>query len=271
MSCDGCYATLVRSQSLILLLALTACATIRQETGFLDRSVEINGTRYPYTVYVPRDWTPTRAWPVILSLHGSGERGSDGVRQMQIGAAAAIRSHPERVPAIAVFPQTPAETRWLGEPVDAAMRALDEAITEFHGDRDRVYLTGLSMGGYGTYHVALAHPKRFAGLVVVCGGLRPHPSTTAVQLSPLVEGQSDPYAYVARSLRDIPMWLFHGEADTVIPVDESRTMIAALRAEGAPEVHYTEYPGVGHNAWDRAYREADLWPWLFAQKRRAPR
>ena len=268
---DGCYAFPVLRRSFIL-LAFVACATsTHQETGFLDRSIVLNGTRYPYTVYVPRNWTPDRAWPVILSLHGAGERGNDGVRQMQIGAAAAIRSHPDRVPAIVVFPQAPAETRWLGEPADAAMGALEEAIVEFHGDRDRVYLTGLSMGGYGTIHLGLAHRDRFAALVVVCGGLFPHPSTTAVQTSPLVKDASDPYAFVARSLRDMPVWLFHGDNDTVIPPDESRKLIAAWKAEGAPDVHYTEYPGVGHNAWDRAYREPELWTWLFAQKRRASR
>lgn len=233
----------------------------------MNRTVVINGTAYPYTVYVPRDWTPSRAWPVILSLHGAGERGNDGVRQMQIGAASAIRSHPERVPAIVVFPQAPAETRWLGEPADAAMRALGEAIAEFRGDRDRVYVTGLSMGGYGTIHLALAHPDRFAALVVVCGGLFPHPSTTAVQTSPLVKDAPDAYAFVAQSLRNMPIWLFHGDSDPVIPVDESRRMVAALKAAGAPNVRYTEYAGVGHNAWDRAYREAELWTWLFAQKR----
>jgi predicted peptidase len=258
----------------LLLLALFACACRTanpRETGFLNRDVTLGGRTYPYTVYVPRAWTPSRAWPVILSLHGAGERGNDGVRQMQIGAAAAVRSHPDRVPAIVVFPQAPAETRWLGEPADAAMRALDEAIAEFHGDRDRVYVTGLSMGGYGTYHLALAHPDRFAAAVVVCGGLFPHPSTTAVQLSPLVKDAADPYAFVARSLRDLPIQLFHGDADTTIPPDESRKMIAALRAAGAPDAHYTEYHGVGHNSWDRAYREAGLWTWLFAQKRSTSR
>lgn len=229
--------------------------------------ITINGRNYPYSVYVPRGWTPTRTWPVILALHGAGERGDDGVRQMQIGAASAVRATPDRVPAIVVFPQAPADTRWLGEPADAAMRALDEAIAQYNGDRDRVYVTGLSMGGYGTYHLALAHPDRFAALVVVCGGLFPHPATTAVQISPLVKDAPEPYAFVAKSLRGLPIWIFHGDADTVIPVDESRRMADALKAAGAPDAHYTEYAGVGHNAWDRAYREAELWTWLFKQSR----
>jgi len=242
-------------------------STLAGETGFLNRTAVVNGHKYPYVVYVPRNFDASRSWPVILSLHGAGERGTDGVRQMQIGVASAIRAHPERVPAIAVFPQAPEESRWLGEPADAAMAALDEAVREFHGDPERIYLTGLSMGGYGTYHLALAHKHRFAALVVVCGGLLVHKTTTAVQQSPLTAGAADPYAAVAHALRDVPIWLFHGSEDDTIPVVESRTMAAALQREGAP-VHYTEYRGVNHVAWDRAYGEASLWEWLFAQRRR---
>ena len=227
----------------------------------LNRTVLVNGHVYPYAVYVPPDFDAQRAWPVILALHGAGERGTDGVRQMQIGIASAIRAHPERVPAIVVFPQAPEDTCWLGEPADAAMAALDQAMREFHGDPERVYATGLSMGGYGTIHLALAHPRHFAALVIVCGGLFAHATTNAVRQSPLVTS----YAQVAKALRATPVWLFHGADDDVIPVDESRALFAALRAEGAP-VRYTEYAGVGHAAWTRAYDEAALWEWLFARR-----
>lgn len=237
-----------------------------RQTGFLDRTVTVSGKTYPYTVYVPRDFETKATWPVVLSLHGAGERGNDGVRQMQIGAAAAVRAHPTWVPAIVVFPQAPADTRWLGEPADAAMLALDRAMAEFRGDRKRVYVTGLSMGGYGSYHLALAHPGRFAALVVVCGGLLQHPTTTAVQQSPLTRQASDPYTFTAHALRDRPIWIFHGDADGVIPVEESRRMAAELKAEGA-DVRYTEYAGVGHNAWDRAYGDEAMWKWLLAQSR----
>jgi predicted peptidase len=230
--------------------------------------VTVGGHAYPYVVYVPRDFDRSRAWPVVLFLHGSGERGSDGVRATQIGAAAAIRHTPEQVPAIVVFPQAPVETRWLEEPADAAMAALDRAMAEFHGDPKRVYLTGLSMGGYGTWHLALAHPGRFAALVVVCGGLVPHPTTTAVRQSPLTAGAVDPYEFTAHSLRNVPIWIFHGDADTVIPVKESQRMHDALEREHAPDVHYTEYPGVGHNAWDKAYSDGAMWTWLFSQRAR---
>jgi predicted peptidase len=223
------------------------------------RTVVVNGHAYPYAVYVPPDFDTVDAWPVILALHGAGERGTDGARQLQIGLAAAIRAHPERVPAIVVFPQAPEGTSWLGEPADAAMAALDEAMREFHGDPDRVYATGLSMGGYGTIHLALAHPRRFAALVVVCGGIFAHATTTAVRQSPLATS----YAQVAKALRATPVWLFHGADDDVIPAAESRALFAALRAEGAP-VRYTEYAGVGHASWTRAYEERELWEWLFA-------
>jgi predicted peptidase len=251
--------------SLILGAALLSCRTMPpRETGFLLRTVDVHGTAYEYSVYVPRAFDPSKRWPVILFLHGSGERGTDGLRSTQIGVAAAIRANPDRVPAIVVFPQAPLDSRWLGEPADAAMAALDKSMLEFHGDPSRVYLTGLSMGGYGTYHLALAHPDRFAALVIVCGGLLPHETTTAVQQSPLTMGAADPYAFIAHALRRLPIRIFHGDADQVIPVAEARRMAENLEKEGA-DAQYVELAGVGHNAWDRAYGDAALWEWLFHQ------
>jgi predicted peptidase len=235
-------------------------------TGFLDRSVTIGGRSYPYVVYVPRDWSRDRTWPVVLFLHGAGERGSDGQGPVQVGLGSAIRSAPERFPALVVFPQVPAEERWIGGPADAAMAALDAVAREFHGDRERLYLTGLSLGGFGTWHLALSHPDVFAAIVPVCGGIVPHGSAISVRQSPLTTAESDPYAFTAQRLRHLPVWMFHGDDDTVIEPSESRTMHDALRAVGA-NVRYTEYEGVGHNAWDRAYGEAELWSWLFEQRR----
>lgn len=253
--------------SLILLFA--SCRTMPpQETGFLIRSVTLGGHEYPYSVYVPRDFARSRRWPVVLFLHGSGERGSDGLRSTQIGPAAAIRHEPELVPAIVVLPQAPLDTRWIDEPADAALAALEKSIVEFHGDRSRVYLTGLSMGGYGTIHLALQDPNRFAAYVVVCGGLLPHPTTTAVQRSPLIPADADPYAFVANELRQRPIWLFHGAEDMMIPPEESRRLFDELKKAGATDVHYTEYPAVGHNAWDKAYADPEMWKWLFAHSKR---
>ena len=233
----------------------------RTETGFLDRSAR----GMPYVVYVPRGWTAATSWPVILLLHGAGERGTDGHRQTQIGAAAAIRSMPEEIPAVVVFPQAPEDACWIGEPAEMAMDALRQAAAEFHGDAFRTYLTGLSLGGFGTWHLALAHPRTFAALVPVCGGIVPHGSATSVRQSPLTKAVGDPYAFVAAQLRDTPAWLFHGADDTVILPSESRQMFAALRAAGA-DVRYTEYKGVAHNSWERAYAEKEMWRWLFRQR-----
>ena len=145
------------------------------------------------------------------------------------------------------------------------MRMVDAAIEEHDGDPRRVYVTGLSMGGYGTWHLALAHPHRFSALAVVCGGLLPHATAPSVAKSPLIPDDADPYRYVAHALRHIPIRIFHGALDPVIPVEESRRMFGALQEEGA-DVAYTEYPDVGHNAWERAY-SPELIAWMLGVRR----
>ncbi len=233
-------------------------------TGFLDRTLTIGDHTYPYIVYVPRNYDASRAWPVILFLHGAGERGSDGIRATAIGVGSALRFGPDRIPAIVVFPQVPLEQRWLAEPADAAMLALDRTLAEFHTDAKRVYLTGLSMGGYGAWHLALAHRDRFAAIAVVCGGITTY-DNTSVRQSPLTMNASDPFAFVANALKSKPIRIFHGADDPIIPASESRRMYDALRNANAIDVQYTEFPNVGHNAWDAAYGSTELWPWLFAQ------
>ena len=225
-----------------------------------NRVATVNGHDYPYAVYVPDDLA--KPAPVILFLHGAGERGSDGVKPTLVGIGPVLA----RVPAIVVMPQVPLDQRWLGDPADAAMKALDASIAEFGGDQHRIYLTGLSMGGYGTWHLALAHPERFAAIVPICSGLLPHETTLSVRQSPLTMGTNDPYALVAESLASMPIWIFHGAADPTVPVSESRHLYEALKAKNA-DVHYTEYPGVGHNSWDRAYADDEMWRWLFSKKR----
>lgn len=245
--------------------ALTACAGVKtHESGFLDRSVSVAGTSSPFVVYVPRDLPPSP--PAILFLHGAGERGRDGLRPTQVGLGSAIRWSADRFPAIVVFPQVPENERWLGRDADVALAALEQTIVEFGADRQRVYLTGISMGGYGTWHLATAAPSVFAALVPVCGGIVPAGSATSVRQSPLTMDAADPYAFTAARVRTIPSWIFHGADDTVVLPSESRKMHDALRAAGA-DVRYTEYEGVGHNAWDRAYGEAALWEWMFRQRR----
>jgi predicted peptidase len=249
--------------------ASSAAQEVRRvsETGFLNRTAAAGAVTIPYVVYVPSDYEVLRArgtLPVILFLHGAGERGAEGTRQTVIGLGSAIRWNPTRFPALIIFPQAPADSRWMGEVGDAAMAALDRTIKEFGGDRRRVYLTGLSLGGYGTWHFAMAYPDRFAAIVPVCGGIVKPESAVNVRQSPLTLGAADPYALTAGRVRNLPVWIFHGADDPIIPASESRRMHEELKKLGA-DVRYTEYPGVGHDSWDRAYGEEELWRWLLAQ------
>jgi predicted peptidase len=257
---------------LALLAARVAGATAQPiETGFLDRAVVVDGEEYRYQVYVPRGFTRTVKWPVILSLHGGGEYGSDGLRQTAGALAHAIRRFPDRVPAVAVFPQARADKTpgWQQTGGRAALAAVDKTIAEFSGDPDRVYLTGYSAGGNGTWFLASRHPERFAALVVICPFAAEFTGTTSGVRYPslAMPGDSDVYDSVARRIARIPIWVFHGDADAVVSVDESRRMVAALKAAGA-DVQYSELPGVNHDAWTPAYARPEVFEWLFRQRRR---
>lgn len=263
----------------VVALAAVALATgakdrPRVQTGFLDRQVVVDGVAYRYQVFVPADYTPARAWPVLLFLHGSGERGDDGLKQTQVGLPAAIRWDRKRFPMVVVMPQAREGARWYGANAKQAMAALDAATVEFHGDRDRTYLSGLSMGGQGTWLLAAQHPDRFAAIAPVCGFLRlkndedvPDPTVDAALVEEFPEALGDDAsAAFAHRLGRLPAWIFHGAKDDVVPVQNARRMHAALRALGA-DVQYTEYPDANHNAWDAAYGEAGLVPWLLSHRR----
>ena len=237
------------------------------DTGFLDRAVTVAGHLYRYQVFVPASYTPAEQWPVVLFLHGAGERGSDGLLQTQVGLGAAIRERASRVPAIVVFPQAPADSGWTGATAQMALAALDQTMREFRTDPARVYLTGMSMGGNGTWYLAYRNPTRFAALAPICGWVS---SDVWRQLDPVVPRDSlrdggTVYEALARRVRRVPTWIFHGEIDDVVPVEESGRAAAALTAAGAP-VQYTEVPGTGHNSWDPAYRSPKFWAWLLAQR-----
>jgi predicted peptidase len=204
---------------------------------------------YPYVVYLPEQYDGTRAMPVILFLYGAAERGTDGMRQTRVGIGPALEQFPERYPAIVVMPQCPPGAGWQGAPADAALAALEETIEEHDADADRLYLTGVSMGGFGSFLIASEEPDRFAAVVPICGGGSP-------------ESMAD-------SLSGLPIWVFHGAADDVVPVERSREMVDAIQRAGGTRVLYTEYSGVGHESWERAYGEPQLPVWLFSQSRGA--
>jgi predicted peptidase len=250
-----------------LLMAISAQGKPR-DTGFLDRTLALQGTNYKYQVFVPDDWTPHQKWPIILFLHGSGERGEDGMDQTDVGIGTAIRSDRGHFNAIVVMPQCRKNTWWTQPPMDdMAMATLRAATKEFHGDTQRTYLTGISMGGYGSWHLAEKYPDKFAAMVVICGGV--HPPAATLKMHPELANFSPPdgpkaYTDAAAKVGKLPVWIFHGADDNVVPVAESQQMVEAMKAVGA-EVHYTEYPGVKHVSWDKAYDEPKLYPWLYSK------
>ncbi|MFL6592477.1 MAG: phospholipase [Luteimonas sp.] len=260
-------ATLLALATLPLLDGACSTPPIGPDEGhFVRRTLVFEGTPHPYQVFVPTRASGGRHPPVILFLHGTGERGSDGDKPVQVGLGPHVRAHAADFPAIVVFPQAPDDQDWNGAAARLAFATLDAATGEFRGDRDRTYLTGLSMGGYGTWELALAQPRRFAALVPICGALLAPSDERSLFVTPLA-GEADPYAALARKLHGVPAWIFHGAKDDLVPVHDDRLTYVALQVAGA-DVHYTEFPDANHNAWDRAYALPALWTWLFAQRRR---
>lgn len=253
--------------SLVGLMALPALAG-KPATGFLDRTLTLNGSTYKYQVFLPENWSPIKKWPIILFLHGAGERGSDGLLQTEVGMPSAIRKDRSRFPAIVVMPQCPL-ARWWAEPELqlVALGSLAAATKEFKGDAKRTYLTGLSMGGYGSWAIAEKNPGKFAAVVAICGGivepksvLEKHPEMAKTSYP----DEPKSYAAVAAKLGKTPIWIFHGDADPIVPVEGSRKMYEALKAASG-EVRYTEYPGVPHDSWDKAYAEPELMTWMLSK------
>ncbi|HEY0760304.1 MAG TPA: alpha/beta hydrolase-fold protein [Acidisarcina sp.] len=244
----------------LLSAAPSAYSRRTQETGFLNRKILVGETTYRYVVYVPEEWSPTQKWPVILFLHGSGERGTDGLDETQVGLPAAIRSHPERWPFVVVMPQVPyVHHHWTDPDMMAvAIAALDAAARELKGDPQREYLTGMSLGGYGVWEIARRYPHRFAALAPMCGG---------VYWSYAPERRSDlnlPDEY-ARAIGRTPVWMFHGAEDPVVLPRQSEVMFDAIKALHG-DVRLWEYSGWQHNVWDKAYAEAELPRWLLAHR-----
>ncbi|WP_199100928.1 prolyl oligopeptidase family serine peptidase [Dyella sp. ASV21] len=234
------------------------------EARFEARAVTVDGHVFPYQVFVPRDWSPERAWPVVLFLHGSGERGRDNQAQLSQGLPPWLKQHGEDFPAVVVAPQAPDDTIWDGAPERAALAALEASIQTYHGDRERLYLTGLSMGGYGAWQLAVDHPRLFAAAVVICGGVRAPSDMRELAVHGVPAG-GDPYAWVASRVAPMPVWIFHGAADDVVSPEDSRAMYAALRTTHS-DVRFTLFPGVNHGSWVPAYASPALWPWVFSHR-----
>lgn len=252
--------------ALLTALSVLPAAARKRDTGFLNRTVTVNGVTYRFQVYVPADWDRHTKQPVLMFLHGSGERGDDGLVQTQVGLGTAIREQSAIYRFLVVMPQCRKDKLWTDADMQSqALAALEQVIHEFKGDRNALYLTGLSMGGYGTWEIAMKNPRIFAAIAPVCGGLHGTKDLPDMHSSLLNDPKiSDPYAETARRISSTPVWVFHGDADPSVPVEESRKMVEALKAAKA-NVRYSEYPGVGHNSWDNAYAEKEFVPWLLTQ------
>ena len=255
----------------VVLGAVVGVSAQRFDTGFLNRTVTFKGSEYRYVVYVPRGFTRARKWPVIMQLHGGGVYGNDGLKHTEGGLARAIRSNPERFPAIVIFPQAHADGTpgWQLEGGQAALAALDKTLKEFNGDAKRVVLTGYSAGANGTWSIAMRYPERFAAIVPICGFVAQFKGRTSgidyPSLAPANGG--DVFLYVAKRVSSLPIWIFHGDADASVDVEVSRKMSSALKSAGS-NARYTEFAGVDHNgATNMAYGRADLIEWMLRQRR----
>jgi predicted peptidase len=266
-----------RVVTVFILVVAFAFATAFGDTGFLDRSVAVAGQHYRYQVYVPINWSPSQRWPIIITLPGNGSQGSDGLSQTTSSALVTeIRSNRDRFPAIVIFPQARVGTRWSTPAMEEMVLAqVDRTVTEFNGDANRLYLAGFSMGGGGVIRMASRWPERFAAIVDISGRVSVPVMASNITDALIDEDirshvflqSADPFRAVASLIHNLPMWIFHGDADQTVPVDESRRLVAALKAAGT-NVKYTEYQGLDHNATARrAWSEKSLVEWLLEQRR----
>jgi predicted peptidase len=196
-----------------------------------------------YLLYLPRDYGKTKKlWPMILFLHGAGERGDDLELVKKHGPPKIVEK--KGLPFIVVSPQCPAG-QWWTNCNDMITALLDEVVAKYAVDQDKMYLTGLSMGGYGTWSLATECPERFAAIAPICGG---------------------GHRLVVNNLKNVPVWGFHGAKDTVVPIKESEEMVNTLKACGG-NVKFTVYPKAAHDSWTKTYNNPRLYEWFLKQRR----
>ena len=229
----------------VLLTALIDCTSSKEWTvdvGQLPQHFQkqfIKTVAYDLLVYTPKTFQGSRKrWPLIVFLHGTGERGSDP-NKLKVHSLPKIIDEKDDFPFIVVSPQCREGERWDPEALNAM---LDDIILQLPVDTNRIYLTGLSMGGYGTWRFAIAHPERFAAIAPVCGW-----------------GHLED----VEKLKDKPVWVFHGSKDQVVPISESENMVAFLKKFGSTQVQFTAYPDANHNAWDQTYANPALYEWFL--------
>jgi predicted peptidase len=200
-----------------------------------------------YLLYLPEGYDATQeAWPLMLFLHGAGERGSDVSKVAIHGPPKLVSAEAITFPFVIVSPQCPKGDRWSSETqVDTLNALLDRIVSRYRIDRDRIYVTGLSMGGFGTWRLAAEYPDRFAAIAPICGGGSPED---------------------AQRIAHLPVRVFHGAKDKIVPVKKSEEMVAALEKANC-RVKFTVYPDAGHNSWTATYGNSELYDWFLDQTR----
>ncbi len=234
-----------------------------QEQIFEKHVFDTGKYSLPYRFALPENYSEndTAQYPLILFLHGAGERGSDNQLQLSyIDIIFGSDFFRKNYPSFILAPQCPKENRWvevdwslqnhqipekMSIPLKMTMRVLINKIFEYNIDTNRIYITGLSMGGYGTWDLIARFPEIFAAAIPICGG-----------------GDEN----TAKKIADIPIWAFHGAKDNVVPVARTRNMISEIK-QNAGKPKYTEFPQKGHLVWNAAYNTAGIWDWLFSQKK----
>ncbi len=238
---------------LVLSLALLGTVTSRaQETNSpepgqqvaREATVEVNDQKITihYWLYLPPDSAAQKSLPLLIFLHGAGERGKNLELVQKWGPPQQV-SEGQELPFLLISPQCPEGETWNVEALD---KLIDRIIEEFPVDTERLYLTGLSMGGYGTWNLLAHRPDRFAAAVPICGG-------------------GDPAT--AEKLKEIPIWAFHGDQDTAVPLEKSQEMVTSIQNAGGKLVILTVYPGVGHNSWSPTYDNPEVYQWLLRHRR----
>ena len=221
---------------------------------------DANGRTLPYRLLKPKNYDTNQAYPLVLFLHGAGERGSDNISQLKNGAASLFAEDKARAkyPCFAVAPQCPEGSSWanfrnpgagdLMEPSRLSLDVIGALQKEFNIDPKRLYIGGLSMGAFGTWDIITRYPDLFAAAFPICG-----------------YGDESKAALVTH----IPIWAFQGEKDPVVKAERMARMVDAVKKAGG-NIQYTEYPGVKHNSWVNAFQEPKLLEWIFSQKRAQP-
>ncbi len=197
-----------------------------------------------YLLYLPKGYgEKEQNWPLIMFLHGAGERGSD-LNKVKVHGPPKIVGAGKDLPFIIVSPQCP-EGDWWTEKDEELINLLDEIVDRYDVDTERVYLTGLSMGGYGTWELASRYPERFAAIVPICGGGK---------------------RFFGWRLKDVPVWAFHGAKDNVVPLRESEEMVEAAKGGGG-DAKLTVYPEANHDSWTATYDNPEVYDWLLGHRK----